>query len=116
MFVATIIVSALLAALLAFAAVRKLSHRPELVQTYVRLGVPEDKINHLAVILLAGAAGLILGLFWAPVGLAAALGVVCYFIAAIAFHIRADDLGNLPTPVVIALIGAATLTLRLASL
>ena len=37
MFVAAAIVSAVLAALLAFSAIRKLSHRPEVVQTYTRL-------------------------------------------------------------------------------
>ena len=58
MTVATAIVSVFLASLLAFAAARKLSHRQPVVQTYVRLGVPEDKLDYLAMILLAGAAGL----------------------------------------------------------
>jgi hypothetical protein len=116
MFIATVIVSALLAAVLAFAAIRKLSHRPEVVQSYVRLGVPEDRLDYLAITLLAGAAGLILGLFWPPIGIAAAIGVACYFIVAVAFHIRADDGKNLPTPVAIALIAAAALILRLATL
>jgi hypothetical protein len=116
LFVATVIFSILLAALLAFAAVRKLSHRPEIVATYVRVGVPEDKLDYLAIILLAGAAGLILGLFWGPIGVAAAVGVVCYFLVAIASHIRANDEGHLPTPVVIEAIAVAALALRLATL
>jgi DoxX-like family len=113
---ATIVVSSLLAAILAFSAVRKLSHREEVVQTYVRVGVPEDKLDYLAVILLAGAAGLILGLAWAPIGVAAGIGVVCYFLLAIAAHVRADDTGNLPTPLVIELVAVAALVLRLATL
>ena len=116
MFLATVIVSILLAALLAFAAIRKLSHREEVVRTYLRVGVPEDKLDYLAAILLAGAAGLILGLFWAPIGVAAAVGVICYFLVAIAFHIRADDVTNLPTPVAIGVIAAAALALRIATL
>ena len=116
MFLATIVVSALLAALMAFAAIRKLSHRPEVVQTYERVGVPEDKLNYLAFILLAGAGGLILGVFWAPVGIAATIGGVCYFLLAIASHIRADDARNLPTPVAIELIAVAALVLRFATL
>jgi hypothetical protein len=115
MFVATVVVSAVLAAALAFSAIRKLSHREEVVQTYVRAGVPEDRLDYLAAILLAGAAGLILGLFWAPVGVAAAIGLVCYFVVAVAFHIRADDARHLPIPLVIALIAAAALILRLAT-
>ena len=111
--VATVIVSALLAALLTFAAIRKLSHREEVVETYTRVGVPEDKLDYLAIILLAGAAGLILGLLWTPLGVAAAVGVTCYFLVAIAFHIRANDARNLPTPMVIAGMAVAALVLQL---
>lgn len=113
MSVATVIVSVLLAALLAFAAIRKLGHQERVVETYTRVGVPEDKLDYLAIILLAGAAGLILGLVWAPLGVAAAIGVTCYFIFAIAFHIRAHDVRNLPTPVAIEAIAVAALILRL---
>jgi DoxX-like family len=116
MTVASAIVSVLLAALLTFAAARKLSHRESVVQTYVRVGVPEDKLDYLAMILLAGAAGLLLGLLWAPIGVAAAIGVICYFIIAVAFHVRAHDEKNLPTPLVITLIAVAALALRLATL
>jgi hypothetical protein len=116
MTVATAIVSVLLATLLAFAAARKLSHREPVVQTYVRVGVPEDKLDYLAIILLAGATGLVIGLFWAPIGVAAAIGVIAYFSVAIAFHIRAHDERNLPTPLVIALIAVTALVLRLATL
>jgi uncharacterized membrane protein YbjE (DUF340 family) len=116
MFVATATVSALLAALLAFTAVRKLSHREEVVASYTRVGVPEDKLDHLAVILLAAAAGLILGLFWAPIGVAAAAGLIVYFIVAIAAHIRADDEEHLPTPLTMEAIAVAALILRLATL
>jgi uncharacterized membrane protein len=105
------LVSVLLAALLVFAAVRKLSHRPEVVATYTRVGVPEDRLNSLAWILLAGAAGLIAGLVWRPIGVAAGIGLVVYFVLAIASHIRAGDLRNLPVPVVMELLAVASLVL-----
>jgi hypothetical protein len=113
MSVAAAIVASLLAALVAFAAVRKLSHRPEVVATYTRVGVPESRLDALALILLAGAAGLIGGLFWAPLGVAAAAGLACYFLLAIAAHVRADDTANLPTPVTIELLAIAALGLRI---
>ena len=116
MSVAAAMVSVLLAALLAWSAVRKLGHQEEVVRSYVRVGVPEDKLNTLAMILLAGTAGLILGLAWAPIGVAAAAGVVCYFLVAIAFHIRAHDMTNLPTPLTYAVLATAVLALRLATL
>lgn len=103
------IVSILLAALLVFSAVRKLSHRPDVVATYTRVGVPEDRLNQLAWILLAGAAGLIAGLFWPPIGVAAGIGLVVYFLLAIAAHVRAGDARNLPAPVAIELLAIASL-------
>jgi DoxX-like family len=115
MFAATVPVSLLLAALLALAALRKLSHQERIVQSYLRVGVPEDKLDYLAIILLAGAAGLLLGLLWAPIGVAAAIGVICYFIGAVAFHIRAHDAKNLPTPLAYAVIAVVALIVRLAT-
>jgi DoxX-like family len=115
-FAATVIVTVLLAALLSFAAVRKLSHRPHVVQEYLRVGVPERRLNDLALILLAGAAGLVLGLIWGPLGVAAAAAVACYFIVAIAFHIRAGDAEHLPTPLAIEVIALSALGLRMATL
>ncbi|MGH3328358.1 MAG: DoxX family protein [Streptomycetales bacterium] len=114
--VATASVSVLLAALLAWAAIRKLTHRERIVQSYLRVGVPEDKLDYLAIILLAGAAGLILGLLWAPIGVAAAIGVICYFVGAVACHIRANDAKSLPTPLAFTVIAVVALVLRLAAL
>jgi hypothetical protein len=116
MVAAAAVVSVVLAALLAFSAARKLGHRPEVVATYTRVGVPEDRLDRLALILLAGAAGLVAGLAWAPLGVAAAAGVVAYFILAVAAHLRADDAAHLPTPAVILALAVATLLLRLATL
>ena len=112
--VATASVSILFAALLAFSAIRKLSHEPDVVRAYGRAGVPEDKLNHLALTLLAGAAGLCLGLLWEPIGVAAALALVVYFLVAIAFHIRAGDAAHLPTPILMEALAAAALVLQLA--
>ena len=113
---ATVAVSVVLAALLTLAAVRKLSHQEHVVRSYARVGVPEDKLDRLAIVLLAGAAGLVLGLLWAPIGVAAAIGVVCYFIGAVAFHIRAGDVKNMPTPIVYLATAAVALALHLTRL
>jgi hypothetical protein len=107
------VVSSLLAGLLVFTAVRKLSHRPEVVATYTRVGVPEDRLDQLAWILLAGAAGLIAGLAWRPIGVAAAIGLVVYFLLAIGAHVRAGDLRILPVPIGMELLAVAALVLRL---
>lgn len=110
---AAVTVTVLLAAILTYSAVRKLSHRREVVRAYVRVGVPEERLDQLAAVLLAGAAGLLLGLAWAPAGVAAAAAVTLYFVVAAGFHVRADDLRTLPTPLVIAALAAAALALQL---
>jgi DoxX-like family len=116
MVVAAALVSSVLAALMSFAAVRKLSHRDDVVASYARVGVPEDRLNQLAVILLAGAAGLLGGLVWAPLGVAAATGTSAYFLVAIAAHVRHHDLEPIPTPIVMEALAIAALATRLATL
>lgn len=113
MFAATIALSLMLAALISYAAARKLSHRPEVVAEYARVGVPEARLDLLAFLLLAGAAGLVAGLAWPPVGIAAAGSLVLYFLAAIVAHVRARDAVNRVMPaVVLTLFAAAVLVLR----
>lgn len=47
----------------------------------------------------AGAVGLLIGLLWArPVGIAAAAGLMLFFIGAMAVHVRARVLHNLAFP------------------
>jgi hypothetical protein len=115
MFAATVVLSALLALLMSYAAIRKLSHRPEVVATYTRVGVPEERLDLLAATLLAGAAGLLLGLVWAPLGVAAGTAIALYFLVAIAAHIRSGDLEHLPTPIVMELLAIGATALRAAS-
>lgn len=113
MFAATIALSLLLAALISYAAARKLSHRPEVVAEYARVGVPEERLDLLALLLLAGAVGLVAGLVWAPIGIAAAASLAVYFLAAIVAHVRAREPANRIVPaVVLTLFAAAVLVLR----
>jgi hypothetical protein len=116
MVVASVIVSVLLAALIAYSAARKLTHRPEVVESYRRAGVPQTWLNGLAALLFAAAVGLVVGQWWAAVGIAAAAGLVVYFAVAMVFHVRAKDTAHLATPAVLALLAAATLALQVATL
>jgi DoxX-like family len=113
MFVASIVVSSLLAALISYSAVLKLTHRPKVVEDYRRAGVPESWLNWLAALLLTAAAGLVVGLWWPVAGIAAAAGLIAYFVLAVAFHVRADDTKNAVTPVVLMLLAVASLVMHL---
>jgi hypothetical protein len=110
---ATTLASSLLAAAIGYAAVRKLSHRPEVAAAYARAGVPEERLDALAAILLAAAAGLLVGLAWEPIGTAAAAGLIVYFAVAITFHVRAGDLANVAMPIALWLLAVAVVVLGL---
>ena len=60
----------------------------------------------------AGAAGLLLGLAWAPLGIAAAVGLILYFIGAIVAHLRVGDIKGVGTPAVPLLLAAGCLVTR----
>lgn len=106
--------SVLLAALVSYSAARKLTHAPEVVATYALAGVPEQRLNLLAALLFAGAAGLLAGLAWEPLGVAAAAALAVYFAVAVGFHVRNGDSAHLVTPLVLALLATAAVAARLA--
>ncbi|GIH26326.1 hypothetical protein Aph01nite_46360 [Acrocarpospora phusangensis] len=111
----TDIASVLLALVLLVSAYGKLRHAPSQVQTLTRVGVAQRLIPVLAALEIAGALGLLAGLFWAPIGIAAAAGVVAYFIGAVGSHLRVKDF-NVTAPAVLLLAGGAILTLSIATL
>jgi len=78
------------------------------------VGVPEGKVWLLAGAEIAGAAGLIAGLWLWPLGVAAAAGVALYFVGAVSAHLRKYDLKIAPAFVLL-LWGVAALVLRIVS-
>ncbi|MCW2794987.1 DoxX family protein [Nocardioides sp.] len=114
MFIATIIVSSLLALALVISGAAKLTKNPQLVEGMATVGVPEHRLWLLASAEIAGAVGLVAGLFWWPIGAAAAIGVVLYFLGAVGAHLRVKDMGFAPA-LVLLVVGAAALGLRLAT-
>ncbi|MFE7720668.1 DoxX family protein [Nocardia rhizosphaerihabitans] len=101
MTVARIVVALLLAALLVYSARAKLSGKPEVVAAYAGVGVEQRRLPLLAAVLFAAAGGLVAGLWWTPLGLAAALGLVVYFVLALIAHAIHRDLGHAGPPAVI---------------
>jgi DoxX-like family len=72
---------------------------PFVLANSAELGVPEGWLPLLGALKAAGAAGLLIGLLWArPIGIAAATGLVLFFVGAIATHVRARVLYNLAFP------------------
>ncbi|MDQ6936445.1 MAG: DoxX family protein [Actinomycetota bacterium] len=89
MFVVAAIVSIVYAAMLLGSAAGKLTKQPQVVQGLTSVGVKTEQFPYLTALLVAAAAGLIIGLWWAPIGIAAAVGATLYFALALAAHARA---------------------------
>src|SRR5258708_38709799 len=111
MFVAAAIVSSLLAAVLLVAGRGKLVKDPQQLKTMSTVGFPEDKLWLLATAEIAGAVGVVAGLFWWPIGVAAAAGVILYFLGAIGAHFRVRD-HNFTPALVLLLAAVSALVLR----
>jgi hypothetical protein len=94
----------------------KLTRNERVVKGFTEIGVPLKLYPFLAACEIAGAAGLVVGLWYGPLGIAAAAGLVLYFAGAIATHLRKSDFKGAPSPVVILIVAAVALTLRAAAL
>lgn len=114
MFTATVIVSMVLALVVAGSAFGKLTRQPMVVDMLTGLGVPRSWLPRLATAELAGGIGLVVGLAVSWVGVAAATALIVYFLGAIATHIRAHDKAVVP-PTLLAGLAVVALALRLAS-
>lgn len=116
MFVAFVIVSALLALVTAFSGYNKATRNAQMVEAMAKLGVAERFVPVLGALLLAGAAGTVIGIWWAPIGIAATACLVLYFLGAVITHVRAKDWAGVGPTGGLALLSAAALVLRLLSL
>ena len=110
---ATVIVTLLLAALFTFSASIKLLGVSKSLAIRDHLGVSPIQWRVIGALELAGVAGALVGLLWAPLGIAAAIGLTLLSIGAVAFHMRASDRIAETAPAVIGVaLGVATAVLH----
>jgi len=115
--IAYIIVAVLLALMMGISASGKLMRIPGAVQAiHGVVGIPLALFPVLAALLVTGAIGLIAGIFRPKVGVAAAGGLVLYFIAAIIGHVIAGDFAGIKAPITPFVMAVAALALRLRSM
>lgn len=115
MFIAYIIVSVILALMLGASAWAKLTRDEKIVTGMTGIGVRTKWFPHLAALLLVGAVGLLVGIAVAPLGIAAAIGLILYFVVALVAHLRAKDMAVAP-PLMFLALAVAALLLRIASI
>lgn len=106
------IVAAVFALLNLMSAYGKLARAEQFVDIMPTIGVPLRALPYLAACQIAGAAGLVIGIWWAPLGIAAAVGFVAYFLGALAAHLRKSDFKNLGGAALMFVLAVAVLTLR----
>jgi hypothetical protein len=88
---AMVVVTVLLAGLFTFSASIKLLGVQRSLAIRDHLGVAPIQWRLIGGCELAGVAGVLIGLLWAPLGIAAAIGLALLSIGAVAFHLRASD-------------------------
>ncbi len=96
-------VSLLLAAACLLPAAGKLLGHPKMRHAAAHFGIPWPRYRLIGVAELAAAGGVLAGLWWHPVGLAAAAGMVLLLLGALITHRLAADSGKETAPALIAL-------------
>jgi hypothetical protein len=114
-FIAYTVVAVVLGLGLAASGAAKIRKDERVVTGLTAAGVPLSWFVPLALLEFAGTVGLLIGIGWRPLGIAAAVGVILYFIGALTFHVRAKDFKGMPTPAVLLIVGVLALVFGIAS-
>ena len=116
MFVATIVLSSILALLYAVGGVGKLAGARQQVETARHLNISWQRFRLIGIPEISASGGLLAGLAVAPLGAAAASGLVLLMAGALSFRIRIHDhFSLLLGDAAFVLLAAATAVLRIAT-
>ena len=97
-------ISLLLAAACLLPAAGKLTGQPKMRKSAAHFGIPWPSYRLIGVAELAAAAGILIGLWWHPLGLAAAAGMALLLLGAIIAHRKAADSAKEMAPAWLALL------------
>ena len=113
MHLAYLVVTILFALMVTLSGTGKIRRDPRQVKTIHEIvGVPLRYLPLLAACEFAGALGLVAGIWWPLLGLAAGIGLVLYFLGASVAHVRAGDAKGVGPAAFMLVFAAAALTLR----
>ena len=114
MFIAYIAVTVLTAAANLFSAGADFVRYKQVAVNMARAGVPESWMTMLGILKAAGALGLLIGVVIPPIGIAAAAGLILFFVGAIITHLR-GHFYSFTLPVSFLTLAVVALVLRLAT-
>jgi hypothetical protein len=114
MFTAYVVVTIVTIAANASVAIAGLARADFVLANVVEVGVSQSWLPLLAALKAAGATGLLLGLLGVDaIGVAAAMGLVAFFVGAIVAHVRARVFHSIAFPGVFLALAIASLTLAI---
>ena len=112
--IAYLVITLVFAAMVAFSGIGKIRRDPRIVHVIQEVvGVPLKYFSLLAACELAGALGLVLGIWWPSIGVAAGIGLVIYFVAASVSHLRVGDVKGIGPAAFMLALAAGALALRI---
>jgi hypothetical protein len=92
MHIAYLAITLVFALVVSYSGVGKIRRDPIPVRVvHETIGLPLKYFPLLAACEFAGAAGLVIGIWWTPIGIAAGFGLVLYFVGAVVAHLRVGD-------------------------
>ena len=108
-----LVMTVLVALMVAFSGIGKVRRDPRQVKViHETVGVPLKYLPLLAVCEFAGALGLVAGIWWPALGVAAAIGLILYFVGAIVSHLRVGDIKGMGPAVFMLVLAAGALAVR----
>jgi len=113
MHIAYLAITVVFALMVAYSGVGKIRRDPlPLKVVHETVGLPLKYFPVLAACEFAGALGLVLGIWWPPVGIAAGIGLALYFAGAIVSHLRVGDVKGIGPAAFMLVLAAGALALR----
>jgi uncharacterized membrane protein YphA (DoxX/SURF4 family) len=114
MFGPYLVITITLAAMVVLSGVGKIRRDPRQMRVIHEIvGVPLKYFPLLAACEFAGALGLVLGIWLPALGVAAGIGLLLYFVGAIASHLRVGDVKGIGPAVFMLVVAAGALALRI---
>jgi hypothetical protein len=100
-----------------FSGVGKIRRDPIPVKVvHETVGLPLKYFPLLAACEFGGAVGIVVGIWWPPIGIAAGIGLVLYFVGAIVSHLLVGDVKGIGPAAFMLVLAAGALALRIVTI
>jgi uncharacterized membrane protein YphA (DoxX/SURF4 family) len=113
MHIAYLVITLVFGLMVLFSGVGKIQRHPHQVKVvHETIGLPLQYFPLLAACEFAGAVGLVIGIWWPPIGIAAGIGLVLYFVGAVVSHLRVGDVKGIGAAAFMLVLAVGAVALR----